>query len=397
MMNKIKVQSVMVVSKHLIYGGTEKYTLNLVNSLIEKGIAVTLVTGNGPLVQHISPKAVVYVLPVRRNMRVKQHVEKRILEIAEKHKPQVIHADSRTSMVCSQLARTTLNIPLVSHEHHMYMQKDYPFIISELKEGADQIITIGPYTRKMLIKSGFDKNRIISIINGIQLSDFPVIEESERKIMREKLGFTQKDKIILCISRVVFVKGLDILVMGFKLLAKKYRNAKLLIVGDDEEHDHMRFILKNLISELKLENRVFLYPGDFNIRKYHIVADIFCYPALAKGMSVMEAMASDLPIVGKRTIKKPLVVEDMVSGLMTDATKSYKIDPGQLAEKLSYLLANPKIAKQMGKKARERIVEKYTIESHLEKVIKVYRQVIAIQQQKLQQELAVPQIFQPIV
>ena len=47
------VKTVMIVVKHLIYGGTEKYTLNLVNALADKGMSVVLVTSGGPFTPYV--------------------------------------------------------------------------------------------------------------------------------------------------------------------------------------------------------------------------------------------------------------------------------------------------------------------------------------------------------
>jgi len=159
------VKSVLIVLKHLIYGGTEKYTLNLVNSLTDKGISVTLISGDGPLANHISPKVNLHIMPISRSPRIKEITERRILEIARVCSPQIIHTQCRTSMVNSQLARTSLNLPLITHEHHMYDSQDYPFIVAELRNGAEKIITIGPYTARELTKNGIKKDGIISILN----------------------------------------------------------------------------------------------------------------------------------------------------------------------------------------------------------------------------------------
>ncbi len=376
MKNFPKINSVMVVAKHLIYGGTERYTLNLVNSLTERGIKVVLVTGSGPLLEYISPQVKIYVLPISRKSRIKELVEKKIAEITLLHKPQLIHTQCRTSMMVSQLARQLLQIPLITHEHHMYNQQDYPFIVSELNDGSDKIITVGPYTRRALIKYGYDKNKIVSLVNGINISDFPTISNEERQLYRKQLNIQDFDKVVVCISRVVRGKGLDKLIMGFRSVSRKVKNAKLLIVGDDEEHNNTKLILRQMISRFKIQKYVSVLPGEFYIRKYHAVADVFCYPALSKGMAVMEAMAVGLPVVGKRTDKKPLMVENMVSGLMTEPTKLYKIDPKQIAEKLTYLLDNPEVAQKMGSAGRKRIETKYNLDDHLGKLTKVYQDLI---------------------
>lgn len=370
-----EIKSVMVVARHLIYGGTERYTLNLVNSLVNKGISVVLVTGDGPLVSRVDPRVKVYILPISRKFRLKQINERKILRIASEHNPQIIHTQCRTSMISSQLARSSLNIPLITHEHHMYNLQDYPFITDELREGADHIITIGPYTRKTLIKYGFNPSKITAILNGVNLAEFPLITTTERELYRELLGLTESEKVIVCISRVVKGKGLDKLIVGFKSVINKIKNTKLLIIGDDEEFDQTKANLLALIREYKLGKKVLLFPGEYNIRKYQAVADVFCYPALSKGMSVIEAMSVGLPVVGKKTTRKPLIVEDGISGLMTKPSKQYKIDPSEIAQKLSYLLSHPKTAKRMGLAGRRKIEERFSQERHLKKLLKVYIEV----------------------
>ncbi|MDD2823413.1 MAG: glycosyltransferase family 4 protein [Candidatus Daviesbacteria bacterium] len=371
------VKTVMIIAKHLIYGGTEKYTLNLVNSLVDKGISVVLVTSGGPLTSHISSNAKVFITPISRKYRIKEITEKRILEIARIYKPQVIHTQCRTSLVCSQLARTTLSIPLVTHEHHMYNKEDYPFIVNELNDGADKIITIGPYTAKELIKNGLKKNKIISILNGVDVQKVLPVTEQERKLARKYFNFNEKDKVIVCLSRVEPGKGIDKLIRGFVKVSKQIPEAKLVIAGDDY-WDPLKTDLNDMRIAYNLQKKLFLFPGEYNVRKYHAVADVFCYPAIAKGMAVMEAMAAGLPVVGRKTIRKPLVVENNISGLMTNPTSSYVIDPDQIAEKLIYLLERISLARTMGKAARERIETKFNLENVVKKIMHTYEETISI-------------------
>lgn len=369
------ITSVLIVLKHLIYGGTEKYTLNLANSLAEKGISVTLISGDGPLASHVSPKVNLYIMPISRKPRIKQITEKRILAIAEATRPQIIHAQCRTSLICSQLARKTLNIPIVTHEHHMYDPVDYPFIVNELIEGAEKIITIGPYTAKELVKNGVKKDAIVSVLNGVDTKTIFPITEQERKLSRESLGLLSSDKVVVCLSRLEPGKGIDKLAMGFVKVAKALPDAKLIIVGDDQD-GLVKPLLRKIVEDNNLQKKVFILNGEYNVRKYHAVADVFCYPALSKGMAVMEAMAAGLPIVGKRTARKPFVVEDTVSGLMTEITAQYRIDPDQIAEKLVFLLSHSSIAKQMGKAARKRVERKFNLDMVIANILNVYKDVI---------------------
>lgn len=370
------IKSVMIVVKHLIYGGTEKYTLNLANSLVERGISVTVVTSGGPLAEHLSPKINVFYTPISRRIRDKKMSEKKILKIAERVKPDIIHTQCRTAMVCSQLAREDLNIPLVTHEHHMYDEIDYPIIVDELKFNADKIITIGPYTSKKLLKYGIRKDKVVTVINGVDTNEILPVNKEEREHYRKLFGLKDSDKVVVCLSRIVKGKGIDKLVSGFLKISEKIPNTKLILAGDDDEGDTKPEVEK-VIKANNLQNKIFIFPGEYNIRKFHSVADVFCYPALCKGMSVMEAMAAGLPVVGKKTTRKPLTVENGISGLMTESTAQFKIDPQEIADKISYLLKNPKLASKMGQAARVRIVEKYNLTKTIKKVLNVYSQTLS--------------------
>lgn len=378
-MKKItEIKTVMVVSKHLIYGGMERYTLNLVNALAERGIEVILITGDGPLAQEISTKVKVFFTPISRKNRWKQVSERKILNLAKKYKPQFIHAQCRTSMVCSQLARNTLDLPVIDHEHHIYEQYEYPFVMKELTEFADKIITIGPYTTKELTKRGMERKKIETVINGVEVKNYLPITEQEKKAARKYFKLNKSDNVVLCLSRVVHGKGVDKLVTAFITISKLIPNAKLVIGGDDEENYTEN--IKKIIKENNLQDKVFIYPGSYDIRKFHAVADIFCYPAICKGMAVMEAMAAGLPVVGRKTVRKPLVIEDNVSGLMVEETAAFRIDPDKIAEKLIYLLQRPELAQKMGEAGRKRVTEKFNLEKHISKILKVYRKIISDRQ-----------------
>ncbi len=369
------IKSVMVVVKHLIYGGTEKYTLNLVNALAGKGVSVILITGGGPLAEYISSKVKVFVMPISRKYRIKQITERKIQEIAAVYKPQVIHTQCRTSLVCVQLARNSMNIPVITNEHHMYEQVDYPFIVNELKDCADKIITAGPYTSKELVKYGLEKDKITTILNGIDVRQIVPVTDEERQSARGFFNLSKADKVVVCLSRIEPGKGIDKLAMGFIKVVKKVPRAKLIITGDDQ-WNLVKPVIKKIINDNNLQDRCFVFPGEYDIRKYHAVADVFCYPAIAKGMAVMEAMAAGLPVVGNQTVRKPLVVEDNISGLMTEPTALFKIDPDQIAKKLIYLLNRPELIKRMGKAARQRIEKRFNLDNVTKKTLKVYQQTI---------------------
>ena len=328
------VNTILIVLKHFNFGGTERYAINLANTLTKKGFLVIIVGGKGPMDSYINSNIKVIHAPIGRRMPNKKISEEIILSVAKKFKPQVIHAQCRNSLICSQLARRKLGIPVVVHEHLSYQKDEYSFVAKELKENSDKIITVTNYVAEEIVAAGLKRNNVKTIYNGINLDDFPLINENEKKESRKLLGVLPSDKVVLCLSRIVPGKGIENLVDAFTVVSKKISNAKLVIAGDDELHSTKGRIRKTLV-ERNLSEKVFLFPGQFNIRKFHAAADVFCYPPINRGMAVMEAMASSLPIVAKENLRKPFVAEDNKAGLLVKSD-SYI----ELSEKLIVLLEN---------------------------------------------------------
>lgn len=360
----------MIVVKNLNFGGTERYAINLAGALIKKDISVFLVAGMGPYALHLPKEIKIFFAPILRSGRNNQISTKIIYRLAKKYKPQIIHAQCRNSLLCCQLARKTLNIPVISHEHLSYKNSEYAFVSDELNHNCDKIITITPRIKKKLVLNGLEQSKVVVILNGINLNDYPPINKIERIEARKSLNLFSDDKVILCLSRIVPSKKIDSLIDAFKIVHKKIADARLIITGDDE-WGGTKIKIEDQIRKSGLSEKISLYPGQFNIRKFHAAADVFCHPSINRGFAVMEAMASELPIVAKRSLIKPLVAEHKIHGLLTQTNKAQ-----ELANQLITLLRNKILAKQMGKAARQKIEKKFNQDIMIKKTLKVYEQMI---------------------
>lgn len=370
------IKSVLIVLKQLNFGGSERYAINLANALVDKNISVILVAGQGPYAPHISPKIKLFFAPISRSGQNKHTAEKIIFDTVRKFKPQLIHAQCRNSLLCCQLARKAFKIPIVSHEHLAYKINEYAFVVNELDSNCDMVITIAPYLAKRLIQNGLNKTKIKIVLNGVNMNDFPPITKEERIKAHNSLNLTSYNKIILCLSRIVPGKDIEKLVDAFKIVYERIPSTRLIIAGDDEWGSTKAKIEEKIVKS-NLSGKALIYPARFNIRKFHCVADVFCYPSINRGMAVMEAMASELPIVAKRTLTKPFVAEHNIHGLLLKTG-----EVGELADQLTILLRRKALARQMGKAARQRITEKFNLDSVIKKTLDIYQQAIKAQATK---------------
>ena len=87
------------------------------------------------------------------------------------------------------------------------------------------------------------------------------------------------------------------------------------------------------------------------------------------GLSVLEAMASGLPVVASRLGGVPEIVVDGETGFL--------VEPGnvdELHDRLAQLLGQPALAARMGRRAREQVVERFTWEHCVQRCLAAYRE-----------------------
>lgn len=145
-------------------------------------------------------------------------------------------------------------------------------------------------------------------------------------------------------GRLVPNKGLSTLLRAVAMIPE----CRLLIVGDGPE----RSKLEGLARSLGMEERVtFLGWLSRNEDVFQAIqtARIFVMNSLSEGgpRSVLEAMACGMPVIATNVGIVPDVIRDGENGVITDGT------PGDLAEKIRYLLQDDAFREKIGSAARE--------------------------------------------
>ncbi|KKP68355.1 MAG: Glycosyl transferase group 1 [Candidatus Moranbacteria bacterium GW2011_GWE1_35_17] len=189
-----------------------------------------------------------------------------------------------------------------------------------------------------------NKHQKVDIIfNGIDLDDFCPNE-----------SLRAKDRFIITIgaTRITARKGTNYLVEALGILAPKYPNLLLRILGDGDEKNN----LIDLTKKMKLENFVqFLgrIPRE-ETAPYYQEASLFVLPSLNEGMSnaMLEALASGLPILATQTGGTEELVEDGINGFVIKMK-----DPKDLADKIEMILKDDGLRVQMGLASRKKAQE----------------------------------------
>jgi len=103
-------------------------------------------------------------------------------------------------------------------------------------------------------------------------------------------------------------------------------------------------------------------------------SDCFVLPSYAEGlpMAMLEAMACGMPVIATRVGAIPEVVTDGVEGFL--------IEPGDveaLADRMVRASKDPNLCRKMGRAARRRVEQEYSLDAMVERLVSVYREVLA--------------------
>ncbi|MDY6965243.1 MAG: glycosyltransferase family 4 protein [Halobacteriota archaeon] len=269
-------------------------------------------------------------------------------------------------------------IPNLSFTHRMRWELDC--VIRKLEAAfllrrAKKVICVSETLKEWIINQIPIQNEKLEVIyNFVDTDQFhPCFDDD----LRRKLA-PNDEKIILFVGRKTPHKGLHNLI---KMLPK-IKHSKLVAVGpistrsaEKEGEPYINYLYK-LIEEEKLEDRVIFtgfVPTDV-LPKYYSTADVLALPSLAEafGLVIVEAMACKTPVVAYDV--KPIyeIISNEKDGLMIPPE-----NPSKFRDAISFLLENEDIRLEMGIKAREKLLKKFSLEASVNDYICLYKKILS--------------------
>jgi glycosyltransferase involved in cell wall biosynthesis len=204
---------------------------------------------------------------------------------------------------------------------------------------------------------------------------FPPLTLKPSSEMRNLLGLPQdpKVRVIGQVSRLVPLKGHNVLLAAARLVLHEERDTAFLLIGYDEEAGSYKRRLELEAASLGIADRVRIvsYPGP--IGDVWKVIDIHAHASLVDSLpsAIIEGMSLGKPAVVTSVGGIPEVVENSKTGLL--------VPPGDseaLAKALLRLLREPESAKKLGDEARRRYEELYRPEIVTRKLENLFEDLI---------------------
>jgi glycosyltransferase involved in cell wall biosynthesis len=311
-------------------------------------------------------KSTIYTIPTLRSSKI-------LTEALQQLKPDLVHAsltlsplDFRLPEICEEL-----KIPLVATFHPPFDSKlrnlssSTQFLTYQLYAPFlaqyDKVIVFSHLQRNLLIKLGVPRRKLAIIPNGVDSDRYSPGASPIKKQYRAK-------RLFVYLGRIAPEKNVEALLKAWKA-CDMGEDAKLLIVGNG--------LLKTTLQPLYgLEQGIhwlgFIADEETRIQILR-AADVFILPSLVEGLSLslLEAMACGTACLATDAGADGEVLEKGAGVILNTQGVTT-----QLKTLLPLFRDHEEITVLLGKKARERVLERYTFQENINSLEALYQKIL---------------------
>lgn len=288
-------------------------------------------------------------------------------------RPEVIHTHNLGPLIYGSLASICGRWrPVLQGEHSQLTEEEMkPRRMKQrrwLYKTCAKIHTVSDSLQKHLVDLGFPAAKIVSIPNGVDSDRFSPAAAG-REDARQRLGIAANARVIGIVGRFGPFKRHAVLVEAFSQMSEKFADAHLLIVGSGGPNGES---VRAQIAASSCASRMHIFGFQDRPEDYYRCMDLLVVPSINEGLSnaVLEAMACEVPVLSHASCGSTEAITHGEDGFIADLG-----DAGLLRGELEKLLAQPELLSDLGRKAREKIVRRFSLRSMKEGYSKLYLEV----------------------
>ena len=362
---------VLHVSTHMNIGGIGNYVLSLSSALKNKGVSVITASSGGSLEGEFLKLGIPHK---KIGIDTKFEFGPKVLfsvpalcRIIREEKVDIVHAHSRVSQVASRLASSLTKVPYLTTCHGFFKKRARGIFDT----WGVKVVAISDYVKRHLMDDlGVAEDRIKLIYSGVDAGRFArKFSDEEKRELKRSLGLSDDGPVIGTIGRLSPVKGQKFIIEAMRDVVKEFRGAQILIIGSGPEEA----ALKELACSAGLQDAVRFVSSCPDTHKFLSIMDIFVFPSIKEGLGIalLEALASERACVASDVGGIGDIIKDKANGILVPVG-----DIDAIAGAVISLLRDPDTRREMGRRGRKLIEEKFLLTSMADKMIELYGTVL---------------------
>lgn len=313
----------------------------------------------------------VEVIAFGRRPGIDLSLVRRLARVIRDKQLNVVHAHQYTPFFYGALgAVASFTKPRVIFTEH---GRHYPDVVSRKRRFANRVLfdrladdvnaVCGFSATSLAAQDGFSKARIQVIENGVDLSRYRQVRD--QGALKARLGLVADRRHVVTIARFHPVKDHRTLLQAFSQVATAVQDVDLLLVGDGP----LRGELEQFAWSLGLADRIRFLGVRDDVADILAVADVFALTSVSEAASItlLEAMASRVPVVVTEVGGNPEIVRHGIDGLLAP-----RGDALAIAAAIVTLLEAPDTARGLAQSAAERVGTLYNLDRTIDRYYSLY-------------------------
>jgi len=358
-MNKVNI---MLICGSISYAGSQRQMVELARYLDKRKFNVVMCSLSSDVqLKSELDGAGIPVEIIGKRFRYFIPIILRVKKLLEKHKIRIIYSFLFEANLVARIAGWLARTPIVicSERSSNYEMKDYEVIVEKLTERLYDLTIANSQTgRDFLMKNKrVPKDKIKVVYNGIDPQRFEVSNNNDTK---GQLNIPKNSLVIGIIARFKPAKNHKMFFQVAKEIISKYPNVYFICVGDTapmQENYYKKMI--EFLRDLRIEKRIMLTGKRLDIPNILNIMDISVLTSSWEGLpnTLIESMLMGIPVVVTDVGDNLLIVENEVNGFVVPVN-----DVDKMAEKISILLEDENLRKEIGNRNKEKAISLFSIE-----------------------------------
>jgi len=347
--------------------GGQRQALFLARELRKKGYSFQLVVQPGsPLFEKASAENLP-VLPLRIKSESHFVAAFKLSRAMRRHGCLLAHFHDAHGAAVGSVAANWAKVPIrvISRRVDFPLKKNL-LSRNKYRKNVDVIIAISEGVKDVLLQGGIAPEVIEVVPSGIDFSPFDEIKSKD--FLRREFSFAPDDFLVGIVAQLEDHKGHKYLIEAAKILKGRTSNIKIVIVGKGS----LELELDQQARDLHVDDLVYFLGFREDVPQIMASLDLFVLSSYLEGLgtSIMDAMASRLPVVATAVGGIPEIVINNQTGILVPAR-----NPQALAEAILKIYHDREFGRRLAQKGYDIVHQKFSAESMADRIIDVYEKI----------------------